>query len=469
MLKGIVYLEGSEKKVPINVLRDTGATQSLILDSVFPFSDKSSAGVSVLLQGVEMGVLSVPLHSIGLHSDLVSGTVAVGLRPILPVNDISMILGNDLAGDKVLADPRVADVPCMATEREQVNSLFPSCAVTRAMAKAEKAVRDKSRRNEPSNVSTGSEMVTQETSREYESPKWLGHDVQPPGLSPSKLVMEQERDPEILNLKKGAVSEREAEKVPVCYFVNSSNVLMRKWRPPNVPASQEWRVVYQIVVLPPYRRDILVLAHDTPLAGHLGVEKTYRKVLGHFYWPGLHGDVKRFCKTCHVCQLAGKPNQHPPVSPLVPISAMEEPFSHIIVYCVGPLPKTHAGNQYLLTIMCASTRFLEAIPLHNIKADKIVKALIKFFTFVGLPKVVQSDQGSNFMSGLFQSVMVQLGIHQVKSTAYHPQSQRALEWFHQTLKTMVRTYCMTRKSDWYPPAIVCCQRLNSRVLGVLPI
>jgi len=143
-----------------------------------------------------------------------------------------------------------------------------------------------------------------------------------------------------------------------------------------------------VFVLSPYRRDILVLAHDTPLGGHLGVEKTYLKVLAHFYWSGLHGDVKRFCKTCHVCQLAWKPNQHPPVVPLVPIPAIEEPFSHIIVDCVRPLPKTRAGNQYLLTMMCASTRFPKAIPLRNTKADKIVKALIKFFTFVELPKVV---------------------------------------------------------------------------------
>ena len=185
---------------------------------------------------------------------------------------------------------------------------------------------------------------------------------------------------------------------------------MKKRRPPNISDSNDWCVVYQTVVPPLYSRQILVLAHDTPFAGHLGVEKTYHKVLNHFYWPGLHGDVKKFCKTCHVCQLAGKSNQHPPVSALVPIPAMEEPFSRIIVDCVGPLPKTHAENQYLFTIMCASTRFPEAIPLRNIKADKIVKALIKFFTFVGLPKVVQSDQGSNFMPGLFQSVMVQLGI-----------------------------------------------------------
>ena len=54
-----------------------------------------------------------------------------------------------------------------------------------------------------------------------------------------------------------------------------------------------------------------------------------------------------------------------------------------------------SGNEYLLTIMCASTRFPEAIPLRNIKTKTIVKALIKFFTFVGLPKSVQSDQGSS--------------------------------------------------------------------------
>ena len=56
-----------------------------------------------------------------------------------------------------------------------------------------------------------------------------------------------------------------------------------KWRPLNIPASCKWDAVYQVVIPPPYRKDILVLAHDTPLAGHLGVDKTYRKVLCHFY------------------------------------------------------------------------------------------------------------------------------------------------------------------------------------------
>ena len=146
--------------------------------------------------------------------------------------------------------------------------------------------------------------------------------------------------------------------------------------------------------------------------------------------------------------MVGKPNQVIPKAGLQPIPAFDEPFSRIIIDCVGPLPKTKSGNEYLLTIMCASTRFPEAIPLRNIKTKTIVKALVKFFSFVGLPKSVQSDQGSNFMSGVFEQVMHELGIKQYRSSAYHPESQGAFERFHQTLKNMIRSYCVDTEKDW---------------------
>ena len=137
--------------------------------------------------------------------------------------------------------------------------------------------------------------------------------------------------------------------------------------------------------------------------------------------------------------MVGKPNQTIPKAQLQPIPACDEPFSRILIDCVGPLPRTKSGNEYLLTIMCTSTRFPEAIPLRNIKTKSIVK---------GLPKSVQSDQGSNFMSGIFQQVMHELGIKQYRSSAYHPESQGALERFHQTLKNMIRSYCFDTEKDW---------------------
>jgi hypothetical protein len=55
----------------------------------------------VLLQGVDTGSHSVPLHHINLQSHFVSGQVVVGVRPTLPVEDISLLFGVDMAGDKV--------------------------------------------------------------------------------------------------------------------------------------------------------------------------------------------------------------------------------------------------------------------------------------------------------------------------------------------------------------------------------
>jgi hypothetical protein len=156
---------------------------------------------------------------------------------------------------------------------------------------------------------------------------------------------------------------------------------MRKWRPPDAPPDEVWQVVHQIVVPVRYCRVVMSLAHDTPMAGHLGVNKTCAGILSHFYSPKLRKDVSEFCKSCHVCQMVGKPNQKIPSVPLQPIPAFEKPFSRVLVDFVGPLPKTRVGNQYLLTIMCTSTRFPEALPLRNIKAKTIVKALTKFFQF----------------------------------------------------------------------------------------
>lgn len=126
--------------------------------------------------------------------------------------------------------------------------------------------------------------------------------------------------------------------------------------------------------------------------------------LKHFFRPGFKSDVTQYCRCWHVCQIVGKPNQLLPYAPLHPIPVVGEPFEQIIVDCVGLLPRTKSGNQYLLTIMCTTTRFPEAVPLRTITAS-VVKALLKFFSTFGLPCVLRTDQGTNFKSKLFRQVL----------------------------------------------------------------
>ena len=464
MLNGFVSLSGDNcPPSPIKILRDTGASQSLILADILPFSEKTSSGTSVLIQGVECGTVNIPLHHVKLSSDLVTGLVVIGITPSLPFKGVHLLLGNELAGDKVLVNPLVTDTPNIGQTDDSIGQeipdLYPSCAVTRAIAK--KAIL----KNSKSDIDLTDTFICQYFNDEikksldlslsdtqtdssmscHSSPRSIdqGHDT----LSKSQLIQEQQTDPEISKLIFRALPEDEISQVPMCYYIKNG-ILMRKWRPFDVPADDEWAVYHQIVVPKSYRHEILSIVHESPMSGHLGINKTYHKIINHFYWPGLKSVVTKYCKTCHTCQMVGKPNQTIPKAQLQAIPAFDEPFSRIFIDCVGPLPRTKSGNEYLLTIMCTSTRFPEAIPLRNIKTKSIVKALIKFFTFVGLPKSVQSDQGSNFMSGIFQQVKHELGIKQYRSSAYHPESQGALERFHQTLKNMIRSYCFDTEKNW---------------------
>lgn len=75
-------------------------------------------------------------------------------------------------------------------------------------------------------------------------------------------------------------------------------------------------------------------------------------------------------------------------------------------------------------------------------------ALAHFISIFGIPKIIQSDQGSNFSSHLFEQVLDRLHITHIQSSAYHAQSQGALEQFHKTLKSLLRAYYVQWSADW---------------------
>ena len=71
-----------------------------------------------------------------MKSDLISGTVIVGVRPELPVMGVSMLLGNDLPAGKVLPESIVTRDPCTKADNDDGSSVvFPACAVTRSMTR----------------------------------------------------------------------------------------------------------------------------------------------------------------------------------------------------------------------------------------------------------------------------------------------------------------------------------------------
>lgn len=109
---------------------------------------------------------------------------------------------------------------------------------------------------------------------------------------------------------------------------------------------------------------------------------------------------------------------------------------------------TKQGYQYILTVVDPATRYPDAFPLKSITTKSIVKPLLHLFTSMEVSKVIQSDQGSNFTSKMFNQVLAELGIKHVTFSAYHPQSQGCLEKYHQTIKNMLRKYCHETGTSW---------------------
>ena len=247
--EGVVSLVGDENSSQkVKILRDTGATQSLMLDSVLPLTENSFTGANVLISGVEMGILEVPLHEVNIKSSLINGNIVIGMRPSLPVEGISLILGNDLAGEKVMVDPRVVEKPRddVKTERlaEKFPGIFPASVVTHSMKGKKEAIKEQGNEEiglsdtflenidvkfEERNKEKADKALMRNESRNVkENIPEKQESESKSVISRQNLIVEQSTDKELLDLFKIALTPEEAEKVSVGYLIRE-NILMRKW------------------------------------------------------------------------------------------------------------------------------------------------------------------------------------------------------------------------------------------------
>ena len=72
------------------------------------------------------------------------------------------------------------------------------------------------------------------------------------------MIKKQERDVELSQLTKEAVSEAQIPKHAQCYYIKSG-VLMRKWRPLDASAPEEWQIVHQILLPKCCQKEVMSL------------------------------------------------------------------------------------------------------------------------------------------------------------------------------------------------------------------
>ena len=119
------------------------------------------------------------------------------------------------------------------------------------------------------------------------------------------------------------------------------------------------------------------------------------------------------------------------------------------------VPISYQNNRYLLVVQDYFTKWVEAIPMPDQTAVRIINELVKLFSMSGLPQIVHSDQGQNFKSTILKQTLEAFNICKSRTTAYHPQCDGLVERFNRSLLQLLRSFVQS-ESDWerYLPLVL---------------
>ncbi|WVZ14456.1 hypothetical protein V8G54_012022 [Vigna mungo] len=162
--------------------------------------------------------------------------------------------------------------------------------------------------------------------------------------------------------------------------------------------------------------------HESPIGGHSGYFRTFKRVAGVLYWEGMKRDIKEFVMQCAVCQ-CNKTETLAPAVLLQPLPIPTQVWSDISMDFIGGLPKVQ-GKDTILVVVDRLTKYAHFLALaHPFTAvqvaDLFIKEVVKLH---GFPSTIVSDCEKLFLSTFWRELFRQAGSKLKFSTTYHPQS-----------------------------------------------
>ena len=112
------------------------------------------------------------------------------------------------------------------------------------------------------------------------------------------------------------------------------------------------------------------------------------------------------------------------------------PFEVLHLDHIGPLPKDAHGNEYILVIIDAFSRWVELFPTKSTTAAETASMILNHVGRFGSPEIIHTDQGPAFHNEL---VLVRLsGIEQSFATAYSSEENGIVERANQDVLRHLR-------------------------------
>jgi transposase InsO family protein len=205
--------------------------------------------------------------------------------------------------------------------------------------------------------------------------------------------------------------------------------------------------ITQMVVPAKMVPEILRVAHDEPVSGHVGAKKMISVICRRFWWKSINSDAQKYAASCVTCA-ARAPSNPKPRAPLLQRVQAERPLDRVEMDIKGPLPQTARGYRYVLVIQDSFSKFVELMPLCSQSAAEVCLRFGEWVGRYGIPTSAHSDHGPCFISHEFQAFCKRYDIDHSLSTPYHPQGNGGVERCNRSLGDMLTKITDEDQKGW---------------------
>ena len=189
-------------------------------------------------------------------------------------------------------------------------------------------------------------------------------------------------------------------------------------------------------------------AHNS-LVGHHGVARTLMKLQAQgSKFPHMRETVRNFIMRCPCCQKMSQLRTPIHTTPFT--VASYDPFRHIAMDSIGPLPITTNGNVHVLALICKHTRAVELYATKSTSGEDTVIPLIGFVSRYGCPRTLTSDNGPQFVNDACAELYKVLGTEHSRTLAYSKEENAISERINKEIMRHVRAFIfdIISHDDW---------------------